>query len=234
MDSPWDAEADRGREWLIPDHAGDAWHETGGRVPLDDRAVLYPLEGRFGEQVRSRVRGHDLAEVFTHQREVDAMLDRIADAFAAMDVTFLDPACGSGSVLAATLRRELGLASKDVCATQEQCVHRLLRAAASIHGVEQRPVRCRGRVRPGPQCRGLAGPAGCGGGGAEDVVRVEVAARAHVRPGLPVRARPSGDFSSRVCHGMPYGATESRCDGSGILEFPGNLAGLGFVQDFDG
>ena len=126
---------------MIPDHAGDAWHETGGRVPLDDRAVLYPLEGRFGEQVRSRVRGHDLAEVFTHQREVDAMLDRIADAFAAMDVTFLDPACGSGSVLAATLRRELGLASKDVCATQEQCVHRLLRAAASIHGVELPPVR---------------------------------------------------------------------------------------------
>ena len=77
-------------------------------------------------------------------------------------------------------------------------------------------------------------PPAAGGGGAEDVVRVEVAARAHVRPGLPVRARPSGDFSSRVCHGMLYCATESRCDGSGILEFPGNLAGLGFVQDFDG
>jgi hypothetical protein len=161
VDSPWDAEADPEGTWLIPDLAGDACHETGGRVLLDDSAVL-------------------------------------------------EPARGSGSVLAETLRRELGLASKDVCATQEQC------------------------VRPGPQCRGPAVPAGCGGGGAEDVVRVEVAARARVRPGLPVRARLSGDFSSRVCHGMPYGATESRCDGSGILEFPGNLAGLGFVQDFDG
>ena len=173
---PWDAEADPDGAWLIPDLAGDACHETGGRVPLDDSAVL-------------------------------------------------EPARGSGSFLAETLRRELRLVSKDVCATQEQCVHRLLRAAASIHGVEQRPVRCRGRVRPGPQCRGPAVPAGCGGGGAEDVVRVEVAARARVRPGLPVRARPSGESSLRVCHGMPYGATESRCDGSGILEFPGTLPG---------
>ncbi len=99
MDSVGDAEADSDGAWLIPDHAGDACHETGGRVPLDDSAVL-------------------------------------------------EPARGSGSVLAATSRRELRLVSKhvrlvskDVCATQEQCVHRLLCAAASIHGVEQRPVR---------------------------------------------------------------------------------------------
>ena len=124
---------------LIPDHAGDAWHETGGRVPLDASAILDPLEAQFGEQVRSKDRVRDLAEVFTHQREVDAMLDQIADAFAALDVKFLEPACGSGNFLIEILRRKLRLVSKHDCATQEQYEHRLLRAAASIYGVDISP-----------------------------------------------------------------------------------------------
>ena len=124
---------------LIPDHAGDAWHETGGRVPLDDSAILDPLEQQFGEQVRSKDRVRDLAEVFTHQREVDAMLDQIADAFGALDVKFLEPACGSGNFLIEILRRKLRLVSKHDCATQEQYEHRLLRAAASIYGVDISP-----------------------------------------------------------------------------------------------
>ena len=138
---PWDAEADPDGAWLIPDHAGDAWQETGGHVPLDDSAVLDPLEERFGEQVRSKERVGDLAEVFTHQREVDVMLGRIADAFAALDVKVLEPARGSGNFLAETLRRELTLVSKHDCATHEQYGHRLLRVAASIYGAEQPPVR---------------------------------------------------------------------------------------------
>ena len=72
---PWDTGTDPDGAWSIPGEAGGAWHETGGRVPLDDSAILDPLEEQFGEQVRSRDRVRDLAEVFTHQREVDAMLD---------------------------------------------------------------------------------------------------------------------------------------------------------------
>jgi len=49
---PWDTSADPDGAWSIPGEAGEAWHETGGRVPLDDSAILDPLEEQFGEQVR--------------------------------------------------------------------------------------------------------------------------------------------------------------------------------------
>jgi hypothetical protein len=93
------------------------------------------MEAQFG-QVRSRDRVRDLAEVFTHQREVDAMLDQIPDAFGALDVKFLEPACGSGNFLVEILRRKLRLVRQAKCASQEQYEHQLLRAVASIYGVD--------------------------------------------------------------------------------------------------
>lgn len=139
---PWgsDAKTDPDASLAMLDSVGEAWHETGTRVPLDDDAILEPLEAQFGEQVRSKDRVRDLAEVFTHQREIDAMLDQMPDAFAALDVKFLEPACGSGNFLTEILRRKLRLVSKHDCATQEQYEHRMLRAAASIYGVDISPV----------------------------------------------------------------------------------------------
>ena len=121
------------------DTAGEAWHEVGGHLQLDDDAILEPLEAQFGEQVRSKDRVRDLAEVFTHLREIDAMLDQIPDAFTQLDIKFLEPTCGSGNFLVEILRRKLRLVSKQDCATQEQYEHRLLRAAASIYGVDISP-----------------------------------------------------------------------------------------------
>jgi hypothetical protein len=121
------------------DIAGEAWHEAGASVKLEDEAILEPLEKQFGEQVRSKDRVRDLAEVFTHQREIDAMLDQMPDAFAELDIKFLEPACGSGNFLVEILRRKLLLVSKHDCATQEQYEHRLLRAAAAIYGVDISP-----------------------------------------------------------------------------------------------
>ena len=40
------------------------------------------------------------------------MLDLVPDAFAALDVKFLEPACGSGNFLAEILRRKLRLVAK--------------------------------------------------------------------------------------------------------------------------
>lgn len=115
-----------------------AWHEAGRPVPLDEEAILAPLEAEFG-QVRSKHRVRELAEVFTHQREVDAILDLMPDAFGALDIKFLEPACGSGNFLVEVLRRKLRLVSKHDCASQEHYEHRLLRAAASIYGVDISP-----------------------------------------------------------------------------------------------
>lgn len=106
--------------------------------PLSDEAILAPLEEEFG-QVRSRDRVRDLAEVFTHQREVDAMLDLIPDAFGGLDVKFLEPTCGSGNFLVEILRRKLRLVQQSKCVSQEQYEHQLLRAVASIYGVDISP-----------------------------------------------------------------------------------------------
>lgn len=123
-DSGWDIAAES------PD---DLWQRHD--EPLSDDEILSPLEAQFG-QVRSRDRVRDLAEVFTHQREVDAMLDLIPDAFAALDVKFLEPSCGTGNFLTEILRRKLHLVQQDQCASQEQYEHQLLRAVASIYGID--------------------------------------------------------------------------------------------------
>src|SRR5680860_548021 len=90
-------------------------------------------------QVRSRERVRDLAEVFTHQREVDAMLDMMPDAFASLDVKFLEPSSGSGNFITEILRRKLRLVTKADCVSQEHYEHRLLRATASIYGADISP-----------------------------------------------------------------------------------------------
>jgi hypothetical protein len=125
-----------------------AWRRPGHVVRLDDDAILAPLEAQFG-QVRSRERVRDLAEVFTHQREIDAMLDQIPDAFTGLDLKFLEPACGSGNFVTEVLRRKLRLAVKAQCVSQAQYEHRLLRAVGSIYGVDISPenvTEARGRM----------------------------------------------------------------------------------------
>lgn len=124
------------------------WRDAGEHVELDDAAILKPLEEQFG-QVRSRERVRDLAEVFTHKREVDAMLDLMPDAFTDLDVKFLEPASGSGNFLCEVLRRKLRLVTKSRCATQARYEHRLLRAVGSIYGVDISPenvTEARGRM----------------------------------------------------------------------------------------
>lgn len=124
------------------------WRHSIDLSRLDDDVILAPLEAQFG-QVRSRDRVRDLAEVFTHQREIDAMLGLIPDAFTDLEVKFLEPSCGSGNFLTEVLRRKLRLVAKTDCASQEQYEHRLLRAIASVYGVDISPdnvIEARGRM----------------------------------------------------------------------------------------
>lgn len=124
------------------------WQEASEPGAFSDDAILVPLEAQFG-QVRSRERVRDLAEVFTHQREIEAMLDLIPDAFTGLDVKFLEPACGSGNFLTEVLRRKLHLVAKSDCVSQEHYEHRLLRAVASVYGVDISPenvAEARGRM----------------------------------------------------------------------------------------
>lgn len=93
-------------------------------------------------QIKSRERVRDLAEVYTHKREVDGMLDLVPDMFPSdehpqnTDRKFLEPACGSGNFLEEILRRKLAFATTLRYGRGERYEHRLLRCVASIYGID--------------------------------------------------------------------------------------------------
>ncbi len=58
-------------------------------------------------QVLSKQRVSDHGEVFTAQREVNAMLDLVKSETERIDSRFLEPACGTGNFLVAILNRKL-------------------------------------------------------------------------------------------------------------------------------
>ena len=93
------------------------------------------------EQIKNRNRVRDLAEVYTHHREVTAMLDLVPDMFPSeeapdnLDKTFLEPAAGHGNFLVEILRRKLA-AVAPARYRSEEYEHRILRCLASIYGID--------------------------------------------------------------------------------------------------
>lgn len=93
-------------------------------------------------QIKTRDRVRDLAEVYTHEREVHAMLDLIPDMFPSVDEpgnhdrTFLEPACGSGNFLEEILRRKLATVTAARYGRGERYEHRILRCLASVYGID--------------------------------------------------------------------------------------------------
>lgn len=59
------------------------------------------------KQIKSKKRVADHGEVFTAEREVNAMLDLVKQETERVDSRFLEPACGDGNFLAEILRRKL-------------------------------------------------------------------------------------------------------------------------------
>lgn len=115
-------------------------------APIDPKlprmSLAEPMAGRnpVTGQIRTRDRVRDLAEVYTHEREVKAMLDLIPEMFppsaSGGDLKFLEPACGSGNFLVEILDRKLAnvrFARVKAAANYE---FRILRALASIYGVD--------------------------------------------------------------------------------------------------
>ena len=60
-------------------------------------------------QVKSKQRVSDHGEVFTAEREVNAMLDLVKPETERIDSRFLEPACGEGAFLTEILRRKLAV-----------------------------------------------------------------------------------------------------------------------------
>jgi hypothetical protein len=93
-------------------------------------------------QIRSRIRVRNLAEVYTHDREINAMLDLVPDMFPIEDApgntdrTFLEPACGHGNFLVEILRRKLTYVTTSRYGTRENFEYQALRCLTSIYGID--------------------------------------------------------------------------------------------------
>lgn len=87
------------------------------------------------QQIKSRERVRDLAEVFTAEREVNEMLDLVKQQSYDLDSRFLEPSCGNGNFLVAILQRKLK-SLETHCRQQKDYEYGILRALASIYGVD--------------------------------------------------------------------------------------------------
>lgn len=61
----------------------------------------------MNHQIKSKERVAAHGEVFTSEREVNAMLDLVKNECLRPDSRFLEPACGDGNFLSAILKRDI-------------------------------------------------------------------------------------------------------------------------------
>ena len=90
------------------------------------------------EQIKSRERVADHGEVFTNEREVNAMLDLVKDETERIESRFLEPACGDGNFLIEILRRKLAVVKKQYGGRQSRHDYEkyAILALSSIYGVD--------------------------------------------------------------------------------------------------
>lgn len=100
-------------------------------------------------QIKSKKRVADHGEVFTSEREVNAMLDLVKPETERIDSRFLEPACGNGNFLAEVLRRKLAVVKERYAKSQIEFERYAVLAISSIYGVdilEDNAVECRNRL----------------------------------------------------------------------------------------
>lgn len=87
-------------------------------------------------QVKSKQRVADHGEVFTNEREVNAMLDLVKHETERIESRFLEPACGTGNFLAEILKRKLQVVDERYSSNQHDWERYAIIAVSSIYGVE--------------------------------------------------------------------------------------------------
>ncbi|MBE7535781.1 MAG: SAM-dependent DNA methyltransferase [Anaerolineales bacterium] len=100
-------------------------------------------------QVVSKKRIADHGEVFTSEREVNAMLDLVKQETERIDSRFLEPACGTGNFLIEILNRKLTVVEVKYRKSQLEFERYLVSAISSIYGIdilEDNVIACRRRL----------------------------------------------------------------------------------------
>lgn len=107
------------------------------------------------EQLKSKQRVADHGEVFTAEREVNAMLDLVKHETERVDSRFLEPACGEGNFLVEILRRKLKVAKKRATPPKKKTPfppayeRQSVIAVASVYGIDllmDNVIACRQRL----------------------------------------------------------------------------------------
>ena len=87
-------------------------------------------------QIKSKQRVAERGEVFTAEREVNAMLDLVANECLRPDSRFLEPACGDGNFLAAILKRKLAELRRKYKKSAHDYEKQAIVAIGSLYGVD--------------------------------------------------------------------------------------------------
>ena len=90
----------------------------------------------MSKQIKSKKRVSEHGEVFTNEREVNAMLDLVKDETLRIDSRFLEPACGDGNFLIEILRRKIDVVNKQYKKDEKEWEKQSLVAIMSCYGVE--------------------------------------------------------------------------------------------------
>lgn len=103
----------------------------------------------MAQQVKSRKRVQEHGEVFTNEREVNAMLDMVKQETERIESRFLEPACGNGNFLAEVLRRKLAVVAQQYKKSPDDYMRYAFVAVSSLYGVdilEDNAEECRERL----------------------------------------------------------------------------------------
>lgn len=91
----------------------------------------------------------DHGEVFTSEREVNAMLDLVKPETERIESRFLEPACGTGNFLIAILQRKLNVVEHRYKKSKREYERYAVLAVSSIYGIdiqEDNVLQCRTRL----------------------------------------------------------------------------------------
>ena len=87
-------------------------------------------------QIKSKERVAERGEVFTAEREVNAMLDLVENECLRPDSRFLEPACGDGNFLSAILKRKLAELRRKYKKSPRDYEKLAIVAIGSLYGVD--------------------------------------------------------------------------------------------------
>lgn len=113
--------------------------------------IFHSVDGTLSmaQQVKSRKRVQEHGEVFTNEREVNAMLDMVKQETERIESRFLEPACGNGNFLAEVLRRKLAVVARQYKKSPDDYMRYVFVAVSSLYGVdilEDNAEECRERL----------------------------------------------------------------------------------------